>query len=99
MSLIEPNVKNYLTRTLSNSHDYKTRIYSWVFNIVVLLLFLGIMGGILYYRYKAKPTEEESYHQIMRDQEYVLSQIRWYQDQRVNTSTIADLPIMPENKY
>jgi hypothetical protein len=92
MSLIQSNVKYYLEDILTKCHDQKTTIYYWSLNIGVLTIFIVVIFCILYYCYKQKPTEEELREKMIREQQYVLQQIRFYQGMTKTTSQITDLP-------
>jgi hypothetical protein len=92
--LIEPSARYFIQNTLQNCHSTRVRIYSFIFNIVVFVIFFLVFGGILYYSYKNKPTEYEKRQKMLRDQEYILSKIRYYQTEthKKYSSDITDLP-------
>jgi hypothetical protein len=95
--LIEPNIRYLLFNTLQKCHDYRVKYYNIIFNITIFVVFVSVTGMILFYSYKKKPTEEEKRHKLLRDQQYVLSKIRFYKDEmkKNNTSSITSLPILP----
>jgi hypothetical protein len=95
-NLIDLGVKDYMYSTLRNCHDYRTHIYSYALNIIVLFSFLGITGTVLYYSYKQKPTEYELKQKMLKDQQYILSKIRYYQNenQHRSVSNITKLPVI-----
>lgn len=101
--LIDTQAKNYLYYTLSRCHDTRVKYNTIVLNVGVFFAFVCISGGILYYLYRSKPSPQEQYNKLMKDQEYVLSKIRYYQEQNQKiatmassySSTITDLPIVP----
>jgi len=76
----------------------RVTIYYYVLNIGVFVLFILVFGGVLYYCSKGKLSEEEKYQKMMRDQEYIVSKIRFYQDlhkeERMGSSAITDLPYL-----
>ena len=94
--LIETNVRNYIQTSLESCHTHRIRLYSIAFNIGVLLLFIIIGGLALYYCYNKKETPYEKRQKMLRDQEYILSKIRYYQHtQKERTSSyITQLPGM-----
>jgi predicted Rossmann-fold nucleotide-binding protein len=102
-NLIEPQAKNYLFHTLTKCHDMRVKYNTVILNIGVFLAFVGVFGGILYYLYKTKSTPQQNYNKMMKDQEYILSKIRFYQEQKQkidtaaaqSASAITDLPILP----
>ena len=89
--LIEPNVQNYLYNTLKQCHDKKELFYTWVFNIVVFVILVLVVGSVLYYCRKRKLTPYEQSEKERKDQEYVLSKIRQYQTVK-KQSPITNLP-------
>lgn len=84
INLIEPNVKNYLYDTLQKCHSKRVSIYYYVFNIGVLLSIVVIFGLGLYYSSKQKLTDYEQKQKLIKDQEYVLSKIRHYKEDKQN---------------
>jgi hypothetical protein len=96
--LIEPGVKYHLYNTLSKCHDTRVGIYTWVFNIVVFASFALVTGATLYYCYKNRLSPEERYNKMMKDQAYILSKIRFYQNERMNMplSSLTSLPVVQE---
>jgi hypothetical protein len=96
MTLIQPNVKYYIDDILSKCHEKKTTLYYWIFNITIVFIFLSTTFCILYYRYKNKPSEQELREKMIRDQKYILEQIRFYQGQMKTSSQITNLPTIDE---
>jgi len=94
--LVETNAHNYLLSALNKCHTNRVTIYYYVFNIGIFILFVLVFGGVLYYCSKGKLSDEEKYRKMMKDQEYIVSKIRFYQDlhkeERVGSSAITDLP-------
>jgi len=82
--LIEQGAQHYLHETLSMCHNNRLRIYSYALNIGVLVLFVAIVTAALYFCYKRKPTPYEQRQKMMRDQEIILSKIRYYQAEQKN---------------
>jgi hypothetical protein len=92
-SLIEYNVSNYLENSLKMSHLNRIQIYSFALNTTIVLVFGIIFGSFLYYRYQNKPSAYDRQQKLYRDQEYILSKIRFYQNEQKNlmTSPIGNL--------
>ena len=84
INLIEPNVKNYLYDTLQKCHSKRVGIYYYIFNIGILLFVLVVFGLALYYSSKQKLSDYERNQKMIRDQEYVLSKIRHYKEDKQN---------------
>jgi len=72
-SLVEPGVKYFLRETLKNCHTYKEKYKNQLFNLSIFLGFVFIVGAILMYKYKGKPTTEEINQKDTEKKQYVLS--------------------------
>jgi hypothetical protein len=95
--LIENSSKNYLFQTLQKCHNHRVTIYYYALNIGILVVFFGIFGSILYYSYKNKLSPYEAQQKMMKDQEYIMSKIRYYKEDKKNmqenqVSSITNLP-------
>jgi hypothetical protein len=101
--LIDDAAKMYIDVLLQKSHEVRTNRNYTILNITVVVLFLVVFGGFLYYRYKTKPPSQEANYKIMKDQEFVLSKIRWYKEQndKINqtASPITGLPALDSNDW
>ena len=91
--LIEPNVKNYLFSTLQQCHDRKEVFYALIFNAILFVIIVLVVGSVLYYCRKRKLTPYEQSEKMRKDQEYVLSKIRQYQTVK-KQSPITDLQMI-----
>jgi len=96
-SLIENSVKDYLYDTLQKCHSNRVNVYYYTLNIGVFLFIVLVFGFALYYSGKNKKSEYEERQKLIRDQEYVLSKIRYYQEDKKarregQTSDITNLP-------
>ena len=58
-NLKEPGVNYFLKHTLKNIHKNKKKQFDTFFNIILLFLFIVILGIILVYKFKNKPSEKE----------------------------------------
>ena len=74
--LTEPGVRSFLCGVLKNCRDKKNALYSTLFNISAFLLFIGLLGGILYYRRKGKVPEEEKKSQKRKEEMYIIEKIK-----------------------
>ena len=94
--LIEQGTQSYLQHTLSVCHENRVRLYSIALNIGVLLIFVSIVGAALYICYKRKLTPYEVKQKMLRDQEMILSKIRYYQGEQKNLmmSPIGTVPMI-----
>lgn len=95
--LVEQGVRSYLQSSLNHCHHYRVHLYSITFNLVVFILFVSVFGMALWYSYHKKLSPHDQYKQQIRDQEYVLSKIRYVQSQkeahRNQLASITHLPI------
>jgi hypothetical protein len=93
--LIENSTRSYLYETLQKCRQIRTNTYSTAFNLSILALFILVFGSALYYCYNNKKTPEEMHEKMVRDQEYVLSKIRFYQSEKhkATTSNLTNLPM------
>lgn len=94
--LIDNNARFYLYQTLQKCHENRVQLYTIALNVIVFLVFVLVTGSILYYNYKNKLTDEELHQKMIRDQQYILSKIRYCQEekQKRNTSDITTLPMI-----
>lgn len=94
--LIENSAKNYLFQTLKQCHNNRVTIYYYIFNISIFVIFVSIVGLTLYYCSKNKLSDLEKRKRMLRDQQYILSKIRYYKEdikeQREKQSDITNLP-------
>ena len=95
--LIETGVYTYLQNTLHNCREHRSRMFYMGLNLAVFLLFVGFIGTILYFCYTQKKSPYETYQKQLKDQEYILSKIRYYQGHMHNLnvrdkSNITGLP-------
>ena len=84
--LIEQNVQNYLYNTLQRCHETKSSMYGWIYNAAGFIIAFSILGIVLYLGRNRKLTPYEQSEKMRKEQEYVLSKIRYYK------STITELP-------
>lgn len=85
--LIEQGAQSYLYDKLLSCHSNRIQIYSIALNMGVLILFLLIVGLALYFCYKRKKTPYEIQQKMMRDQDIILSKIRYYQAEQQKMMT------------
>jgi hypothetical protein len=94
--LIENNVKNYLYFSLQNCHQYRVQFYSVLFNIVVFAGFVIVFGTTLFFCWKKKPNKIDLERKRAKDQELILSKIRYFQQvkqhQKESMNSLTNLP-------
>lgn len=95
--LIENNVKNYLYYSLQKCHQNRVNLYSIVLNVGVTIFFIGLFGITLYYCRKKKPNQVDLERKNIKDQELILSKIRYFQQvkqhQRESMANLTNLPV------
>jgi hypothetical protein len=97
--LIEPKCRSYMSEILNKCHDNRVNIYLYSLNIGVLVSFSLVVFLVLYYCYKTKMNPEEEQQKRIKDQEYILSKIRYYKEHQRNIAskaTITALPVLDE---
>jgi hypothetical protein len=100
--LIEPSMQNHLFNTLQQCHSNRVNVYFYALNIGVVVLLVLFFGGTLYYCSKQKLGDYEKNQRMVKDQQYILSKIRYYQDDKKNRQQsqgtgITDLPYITTN--
>lgn len=93
-NLIEPGMKYFLDKSLVNCRNLKDKYLNYLFNIGVFLLFILLVGSILYFKYKGKPSKYELEQKEIQKKHYILSRIKNYQDAKRHSSKdlITGLP-------
>jgi len=93
--LIEQGSKIYMSDILHKCHQNRVNIYLYILNIGILVGFVFIIGLVLYYCYNSKLTPDEEYQKRLREQEYVLSKIKYYKDHQRSISSRASITGLP----
>lgn len=74
--LIETGTKYFLKESLKNCRELKYSYYSKIINVALLITFIGIIGGFLYYKKKGKLTQEEKKNQTIEKEKFILDKIK-----------------------
>jgi hypothetical protein len=93
-TLIEPGVKYFLNETLKNYKTKKQINEKINVNVTLLILFIVIIGSILYYKWKNKPSLEDIKHRDNLKKHYILNKIKQISDKKSKdrNETITNLP-------
>ena len=95
--LTDPITKHALSVTLQKCHTVRSKFYGYILSTIAVVFMIVFFGGSMYYAYVNKPTPEELYLKTQRDQQYILSKIRFYQQQSQNrakqSNLITNLPM------
>ena len=89
-TLTEPGVKYFLKETLKQCNRKKYELNSTIYNLALLLFFVSLFGGILYYKYNTKPTKKDTEIRNMQTQQWILSKVKENIDKK--KKIIIDLP-------
>ena len=94
-SLIENEVKYNLNRSLKNIRNYKDKYITILVNIFLLVSFVVVVGGFLYYRYKGKPTPEILAQKNREKKYYLFEKLQKFaiDKQKENQNLITNLPL------
>jgi hypothetical protein len=96
--LIETGTHMYLKDVLRGCHSKRVNIYYYVLNFGVFFVFVGVGALVLYYCNQQKMSEFEKKQKMIRDQQYILSKIRFYQEtaeqRKDKLSSISQLPML-----
>uniref|UniRef100_A0A6C0I5F5 Uncharacterized protein n=1 Tax=viral metagenome TaxID=1070528 RepID=A0A6C0I5F5_9ZZZZ len=94
--LIESGTHSYLTDTLKQCHDKRVSLYYYILNFGVFFIFIGVGALILYYSNLQKLSDNEKKQKKIREEQYVLSKIRFHQEnvemRNNQQSSITSLP-------
>ena len=82
--LIEPGTRYFLNETLKKCHIFKENYKNVLFNIVLFILFLLILGIVLAIKYKGKLTLEEIKEKELEKKKYILLKIIKIQKEEKN---------------
>ena len=74
-SLTEPGVKFFMSKVLKHCSQQKYMFSNLVFNIILFLVFVLIIGGFLYYKYRGKLTPEEKEKKFREEKKDVLMRL------------------------
>jgi hypothetical protein len=92
--LTEPGVKYFISSTLKECRKFKDRHISILFNIGMIMVFIIIVGGFLFYKYKGKLTAEEIQYNNRIKHEYIISKLQQLtiHKHKQNETLITNLP-------
>ena len=80
--LIEPGIRDYFYGSFQQCKDYKLNYYTWVINLILLILFVSVVGLILYFKRTKKLTPEQKRKRNEEDRMYIINKIRSMQIER-----------------
>ena len=80
--LIEEKYSSFMQSVLRDCHETKRKVYAFIFNAIVLFLFLCVFGSALYICRTNKLSPREKLEKQVRDKEYLLSKIRSFETEQ-----------------
>ena len=92
--LIEPGVKYFLKETLKNCNKKRLTYKNNVFNMCLFLEFFAVLGIVLYYKFKNKPSKYDLKKKEELKKNYILSKIKSLNEKaaRERQELITNLP-------
>ena len=93
-SLTELTTKYYIRHSLKEVRKFKDKYISICVNIFLLLGFVALIGGILYYKYRGKLTDQEQYEKEKIKKQYIFSKLHRisHEKQKERQTLITNLP-------
>ena len=97
--LIEPGVRYFYKKTLQGCHNVKEQYYNSLYNLGLFVFFILLVGIILYFKRKYKPSLDDREKQKRLNYEYIVSKVRNFQDGRSTQvpKVNLDLPVWQNN--
>ena len=96
--LTEPGVRNYVVQSLHKCKEFKLNYYTKMVNLCLFGLFVLVMGGILFFKYRGKKTPMEKRNKKEADRIYILNKIKQVQlaKQKESNMILTD-EVFPED--
>jgi hypothetical protein len=96
--LTEPGVKYFMNEVLKTCNERKSLFTNSIFNLVLFLLFVLVVGGFLYYKYRGKLKPEEKEAKLREQKQDVLARlnalnIKIESTKKGGANMITDLPM------
>ena len=81
-NLIENKYLVYTENVLEKCHQTRLKVYSFLFNLFIFFVFFFVFASALYICRINKMTPEEKYQKQIKDKEYLLNKIRYFEEDR-----------------
>lgn len=93
-TLVEPGVKYFIGGTLNQCRKIKDKYYNMIYNLGGVLIFLLILGVIMFIKYKGRLTPREKEKKNREKKEYIFSKLQQMDEIRKKKSQelITNLP-------
>ena len=95
-SLTEFSTKYYIRHSLQQVRRLKDKYITIAVNISLFLLFIGLIGGLLYYKYKGKLTPEQKQIKDREKKMFLFQKLHQisYEKQKESQELITNLPLV-----
>lgn len=95
-ALTELSTKYYIRNSLREVRRFKDKYITIFANILLFCLFVGIFGGLLYYKYKGKLTPQEKKQKDKEKKMYLFQKLHQisYEKDKANQNLITNLPLV-----
>ena len=95
-SLTEFSTKYYIRHSLKEVRRIKDKYITILVNILLFLLFIGTIGGLLYYKYKGKLTPEQKKLKEQEKKIYIFQKLHQisYEKEKESQNLITNLPLV-----
>jgi hypothetical protein len=96
--LTEPGVKYFMNEVLKTCNERNSLFTNSIFNLVSFLIFVLIIGGFLYYKYRGKLTPQEKEAKLREQKQDVLAKlnalnVKIESSKKGSANMITDLPM------
>ena len=93
-TLVEPGVKYFFNETLKQCHKTKHNYYNSLFNLSLSVIFVGIVGSILFMNYNSQNKEYHRREKRKIQEQYLASTIHKIkqEQQRERGQMITNIP-------
>jgi len=101
--LVDNGVKYFFREVLKNCNSYRQNNINTFYNISMFMIFIITLGTILFMRYKGDSMSKKYYEKSMKDKEYIMSKLVYYNrqnidnQQKIRNNMITNLPDYSEH--
>lgn len=97
-NLVAPGVRSFMDYTLRNCRQMKDTYMTYSVNVGLTILFFGVVGMFLYFKYKGKPSQLEMEMKKREGHEYMMKKLGMHVATRqmansANASVLTGMPI------
>jgi hypothetical protein len=98
--LVEPGTKFFFKQTLKTCHARNLNFYNNLYNGILLLIFVSIIGSFLYYKKTHRLSQHEIINKKRENRVFVIEKLKKYNDSMMKQSQnlITNLP-MYKNEF